>query len=121
MVLVDEYDGDDDRSMAANNTSGYNCRTVTGGQEWSNHAFGTAIDINPVQNPYLTGSPIGSVVYPPVGRRYAGVDRGRGARAAPGVIVQGDAVVSAFAAAGWGWGGDWTSARDYQHFSASGS
>ena len=70
MRLVDEFGGDDDRSMAANNTSAFNCRRVAGSTSWSQHAYGTAIDINPVQNPYVhrgvgtppagTGSPTGA-------------------------------------------------------------
>ena len=58
MRLVDDYRGDDDRSMAANNTSGYNCRRVAGSDSWSAHAYGAAIDINPVQNPYVTGTSV---------------------------------------------------------------
>jgi D-alanyl-D-alanine carboxypeptidase len=111
MRLVDDYRADDDRSMAANNTSAFNCRRVSGTSRWSEHAFGRAIDVNPVQNPYVTGRHVS----PPAGRPYA--DR---ARRAPGMIHAGDAVVRAFAAAGWKWGGAWRSGRDYQHFSASG-
>ena len=97
--------------MAANNTSAFNCRPVAGTSRWSEHAYGRAIDVNPVQNPYVAGRHVS----PPAGRRYA--DR---AGRAPGMIRAGDAVVRAFAAAGWGWGGAWRTARDYQHFSASG-
>jgi hypothetical protein len=111
MRLVDDYRADDDRSMAANNTSAFNCRPVAGTSRWSEHAYGRAIDVNPVQNPYVAGGHVS----PPAGRRYA--DR---AGRAPGMIHAGDAVVRAFAAAGWGWGGAWRTARDYQHFSASG-
>jgi hypothetical protein len=111
MVTVEEYGGSDDRSMAANNTSGFNCRSTTGGSGWSEHAYGTAIDVNPVQNPYVSGS----AVLPEAGRRY--VDR---SHVRPGMVVDGDAVVAAFAGAGWGWGGHFRSVKDYQHFSASG-
>ena len=113
MELVDVYEADDDRSMAANNTSAFNCRPSTGAPgEWSQHSYGLAIDINPVQNPYVTKR--GSVD-PPKGAAYA--DR---STEAPGVIHRNDAVVQAFARIGWEWGGDWTSAKDYQHFSANG-
>jgi D-alanyl-D-alanine carboxypeptidase len=111
MRLVDEYRADDDRSMAANNTSAFNCRPVAGTSRWSAHAYGRAIDVNPVQNPYVAGRHVS----PPAGRPYAN----RASRA-PGMIHAGDAVVRAFAAAGWSWGGSWRNARDYQHFSASG-
>ena len=111
MVTVEQYGSDDDRSMAANNTSGYNCRLTTGGTRFSEHAYGTAIDINPVQNPYVRGT----TVEPEAGRAY--LDR---SNVRPGMIVADDPVVRAFAAAGWEWGGDFSTLKDYQHFSASG-
>ena len=58
MRLVDRYEGDDGRSMAANNTSGFNCRRVAGADRWSEHSYGRAIDINPVQNPFVVGSSV---------------------------------------------------------------
>ncbi|GAB2628865.1 hypothetical protein GCM10027270_15630 [Nocardioides ginkgobilobae] len=112
MKLVDAYGGDDDRSMAADNTSAYNCRAVTGGSTFSDHAYGKAIDINPVRNPYV----LPSGVLPPAGRAYADVDRSSGADAEPGVIVAGDVVVRAFTSRGWEWG---ASFADYQHFSTN--
>ena len=111
MELVDLYWGDDDASMAANNTSAFNCRAVTGGSGWSEHAYGRAIDVNPVQNPYVRGA----TVLPPAGGAY--VDRGNHRS---GMIQPGDAVVDAFAANGWSWGGSWSSLKDYQHFSPTG-
>ena len=108
--LVEAYKGSDDASMAADNTSGFNCRYVTGTRRWSQHAYGLAIDINPVENPYVHGGR----VEPPAGRRY--LDR---ARARRGMVVPGDVVIRAFAAIGWSWGGRW-STPDYQHFSATG-
>jgi poly-gamma-glutamate synthesis protein (capsule biosynthesis protein) len=110
--VVDAYRASDDRSMAANNTSGFNCRRVSGTSRWSEHAFGRAVDLNPLRNPYVTG---GGRVSPPAGRPYA-----NRARRAAGMIHGGDAVVRAFAAAGWRWGGYWSGSRDYQHFSATG-
>ena len=108
---VDAYGSDDGRSMAANNTSACNCRRTTGGTGWSEHAYGRALDLNPVQNPYVRGT----TVLPAAGRAYA--DR---ARARPGMVLPGGPVVRAFAAVGWRWGGSFTSLKDYQHFSASG-
>ena len=116
MRLVDDYRGDDALSLAANNTSGYNCRTVAGGDGWSEHAYGRAIDINPVQNPYVQGSSVA----PPAGRRYTSIDRSPGAAVPRGVIRSDDVVVSAFARIGWEWGGEWINSKDYQHFSATG-
>lgn len=113
MELVDAYDGDDDASMAANNTSAYNCRTVAGTDSLSDHAYGRAIDINPVQNPYV----LPDAVLPPAGRRFFDLDRSAGAQAPRGVVVRGDVVVRAFTSRGWEWGGLWN-APDWQHFSA---
>ncbi|MCL3861013.1 M15 family metallopeptidase [Actinotalea sp. K2] len=110
MRLIDDFDGDDDASMAADNTSAFNCRAITGGTGWSEHAYGRAIDLNPVENPYVRGDHVA----PPEGRAF--VDRPD----APGVIRADDVVVRAFAAAGWQWGGDWDRPIDYQHFSISG-
>ncbi len=112
LKLVDAYRADDDRSMAANNTSGFNCRRVSGSSSWSEHAFGRAIDLNPLRNPYVTR---GGRVSPPAGRPYA-----NRARRAAGMIHANDVVVRAFAAAGWRWGGYWSGSRDYQHFSSTG-
>jgi hypothetical protein len=113
MRLIDVYQGDDDRSMAADNTSGFNCRYATGHPGvWSEHSYGRAVDINPLLNPYVSRD---GTVLPDEGRPFA--DR---SRVDPGMIHDGDTVVGAFAAIGWGWGGGWTSFRDYQHFSESG-
>jgi poly-gamma-glutamate synthesis protein (capsule biosynthesis protein) len=114
MRLVDDYRGDDDRSMAADNTSGFNCRRVTGSTTWSDHAFGAAIDLNPVQNPYLTGSSVA----PPGSRPFAALDRAPGAAVPEGTIRFDDVVVRAFSAIGWEWGGSWAR-PDFQHFSAT--
>lgn len=112
MVPIDAYGGDDQASMRANNTSGFNCRTVAGSTKLSQHAFGLAIDVNPLVNPYVKG---GGIVDPPEGAPYA--DRTRND---VGMIHSDDAAVRAFAAQGWRWGGYWSQGKDYQHFSASG-
>ena len=109
---VEAYRGSDDASMAADNTSGFNCRYVEGTSRWSQHAYGTAIDLNPVENPYVQSGRVS----PPAGRRY--LDR---TNRRAGMVVSNDVVVRAFAAIGWRWGGYWTSAKDYQHFSATGT
>jgi poly-gamma-glutamate capsule biosynthesis protein CapA/YwtB (metallophosphatase superfamily) len=114
MRLVDDYQGDDERSMAANNTSAYNCRHVAGSTSWSAHAYGAAIDINPVQNPYRTPS----AVHPPTAARFATIGRSADARVPLGAIRDGDVVVRAFARIGWDWGGHWPVSTDYQHFTA---
>ena len=118
MRLVDRYRARDERSMAANNTSAYNCRHVAGSGAWSAHAYGAAIDVNPMQNPYLTESSI----YPPAAARFAEIDRSATARHVhAGVIHDGDIVVRSFARIGWEWGGHWSAYKDYQHFSATGA
>jgi hypothetical protein len=113
MRPVDAYRGSDDASMAADNTSAFNCRAAvaTGPRRWSAHAYGLAIDVNPVENPYV----LGDRVLPPAGRRF--LDR---SSSRPGMAVEGGVLVRAFAAVGWKWGGRWAGARDYQHFSATG-
>jgi hypothetical protein len=111
MELVDVYGGDDDRSMEANNTSAFNCRRVTGGTSFSQHSYGTAIDLNPLPNPYVRGD----TVLPPAGRAY--LDR---TDVRQGMIVDPGPVVGAFAVIGWEWGGNFTALKDYQHFSENG-
>lgn len=108
MQLVDEYGANDDLSMADDNTSAFNCRRITGGSAWSAHSYGTAIDINPRENPYVRGQ----TVLPPEGAQY--LDR---TDVRPGMATEGSPLVMAFDALDWGWGGRWTSPKDYQHFS----
>jgi hypothetical protein len=112
MRSVDAYRGSDDASMAADNTSAFNCRpaVTTGPRRWSQHSYGLAIDVNPVENPYL----LGGRVLPPAGERYLERRRVR-----PGMAVAGGVLVRAFASVGWSWGGDWGT-PDYQHFSSNG-
>ncbi len=105
---ISEYRGSDDASMEADNTSGFNCRFVGGTTRWSMHAYGEAIDVNPVENPYVRGS----TVSPAVGRAY--LDRSRYRK---GMAVSGGVLVRAFASVGWKWG---ASFGDYQHFSTTG-
>jgi hypothetical protein len=110
MQPVATFGGDDDASMAADNTSGFNCRPVAGTRRWSTHAYGTAIDINPIENPYVQRGRID----PPAGSAF--LNR---ADVRPGMLVDGGPGVRAFEAIGWGWGGRW-SQPDHQHVSASG-
>ncbi len=113
MRLVDAYGADDHRSMDADNTSAFNCRFVAGSPGvWSEHAYGRAIDVNPIENPYVTES---GYVSPPAGAPFAQ------RRHAKGVIHRDGPVVRAFAAIGWEWAGNWPWPKDYQHFSATGN
>ena len=113
MEPIDVYGGSDEASIAADNTAGFNCRNAvaSGPPTWSQHAFGLAIDVNPVENPYI----LQGEVLPPAGKEF--VDR-RNVR--PGMAVRGGELVAAFAEAGWSWGGVWAN-PDYQHFSAAGN
>ena len=114
MVPVDVYHGSDSRSTAADNTSSFNCRyaVAPGPKHWSMHAYGEAIDIDTVENPYVEA---GGGVEPPAGAAY--LDR---SRVRPGMAVEGGVLVRAFDRAGWGWGGRWSGTKDYQHFSVNG-
>lgn len=108
MELIENYGGSDDASMAADNTSAFNCRPITGTTDrFSIHSYGQAIDINPVENPYVRGS----TVLPPAGVDY--LDR---TDVRPGMITKNDVVEKAFREQKFFWGGDFNSLKDYQHF-----
>jgi hypothetical protein len=113
MRPIDAYGGNDERSLAADNTAAFNCRYAVGPgpKRWSAHAYGQAIDVNPVENPYLEGGR----VHPRAGK--SDLDR---TNVRPGMAVRGGLLVSAFASVGWQWGGRWTGTPDYQHFSSTG-
>ncbi len=106
---IDAFDGDDEASMAANNSSAFNFREIAGTRALSHHAHGVAIDLNPLQNPMI----VDGVVHPPAGAEF--LDR---ADVRFGMIVRPGPVVGAFEAEGFHWGGDWPDVRDYHHFSA---
>ncbi len=112
MAPIDAYGGSDFRSIEADNTSAFNCRYVDGTRRWSEHAYGRAIDVNPIENPYVSA---GGRVSHTASRPYV-----RRTPARPGMAVEGGVLVRAFDGGGWGWGGRWRGSRDYQHFSASG-
>lgn len=97
---IDNYDYDDEKSVVANNTSGYNFRFVAGTTKLSDHAVGLAIDINPALNPWIHPSALDIFKYDPT---------------IEGTIVGDDVVVKIFEKYGWSWGGYWKN-PDYQHF-----
>lgn len=113
MVPQAAYGGNDNAAAAADDTSGFNCRyaVAPGPPQWSMHAYGEAIDVNDVQNPYVAGS----TIIPEAGAEY--LDR---SDVRPGMVVPGGSVVDAFKAIGWEWGGNWVGTTDYQHFSING-
>lgn len=105
--LIDDFGGDDEASMAADNTSCFNYRRKTGMRELSKHALGLAVDINPFENPYVRPSrvrPDGASVY---------ADR---TKDFPHKIDKEDLCYKLFRARGFSWGGSWRSVQDYQHF-----
>lgn len=95
-----------------NDTTSFVCRPAVGSTSWSQHAYGTGIDINPFHNPYVKGD----LVLPELASAYVDRDEVR-----VGMIVPGDVATEAFAEIGWGWGGHWSSLKDWMHFSLSGS
>jgi hypothetical protein len=106
---VDQYPGaDDELSMEDNNTSAFNCRSIPGTNQWSPHAYGRAIDVNPLLNPciYTSGAsqPQNAGAY---------LDR---RRTDPGLLHSGDPAVHVFTDRGWRWGGYWRTPIDYMHF-----
>ena len=103
VIPIAKYDWSDEASLSDNNTTSFNYRFVSGTRIVSNHAYGYAIDINPVQNPYIKRNkilPLGAVYDPD----------------APGTITRDSQLVQEFKKRGWSWGGDWRSVKDYQHF-----
>ncbi|MCI8622644.1 MAG: hypothetical protein HFG26_03160 [Provencibacterium sp.] len=107
MQLIEAYQADDNASMADNNTSAFCYRVIDGTDYLSNHSFGRAVDINPLQNPYVRGE----LVQPEAAGDYLDRENVR-----PGMIAPGGVCYNAFISRGWEWGGDWTGPIDYQHF-----
>lgn len=107
VVPIVAYDWDDERSMQDNNSSAFNYRPIIGTNQLSNHSYGRALDLNPLQNPYFARDgktyPVGAVHNSSV----------------PGTIIRGDSVVSLFASCGWDWLGECSEHPDFQHFEKS--
>ena len=111
MVLIDEYGGDDDASMADNNTSCFNYREVSGTGKLSKHAYGLAVDLNPRYNPYIHKINGETLIEPENGKEYA--DR---SLEFDYKIDEDDLAYKLFTGAGFTWGGSWKISKDYQHF-----
>ena len=105
-IPIAHYNWDDEKSMEDNNTSSFNYRFIAGTKKLSNHSFGTAIDINPLYNPYIRKD-----LHQPKGSEY---NPNQG-----GTITRDSFLVKAFKSLGWDWGGDWKDRKDYQHFEKS--
>jgi len=113
MKLVSDYKGSDWQSIEADNTSAFNCRNATGSKKWSKHSYGKAIDLNSIENPYVSRS--GHIAHKAslqyrkrVHKKDTYVDRA--------VLLRNDKAVKLFKKHGWKWGGDWHGVKDYQHF-----
>jgi hypothetical protein len=117
--LMDDYRGDDAAAMRDNNTSAFNHRAIAGGGPPSLHAYGLAIDLNPVQNPYIQFNEQGQASYSPAsGASYANRLNTRPHKSARSGMAE--EVVELFATNGFlVWGGYWDSPIDYQHFQVS--
>ena len=113
MRLIDDYGANDEKSMAANNTSAFNYRVISGTTKLSNHSYGMAIDINPRINPWVKGnkvSPANGKVYK---QRKTSKCKGKYKRY---MIHKNDTAYKIFKKYGFSWGGEWRSSKDYQHF-----
>lgn len=102
VVPIVQYNWSDSKSIADNNTSAFNYRTIAGTRKLSDHAYGRAIDINPYLNPWVGKKGKAERPYQPE---------------KPGTLTARSAVVQAFQKRGWLWGGFWKHSKDYQHFS----
>jgi poly-gamma-glutamate synthesis protein (capsule biosynthesis protein) len=114
MRLVSDYKGNDWQSIEAGNTSAFNCRPVTGNKKkWSKHAYGKAIDINPIQNPYISKS--GRISHK-ASLKYRHRKHKRQSAGDRAMLLAHDKATLIFKQNAWIWGGDWRSIKDYQHF-----
>ncbi len=114
MRLVSDFGGSDWKSIEADNTSAFNCRKATGTRKWSKHSYGRAIDINPIENPYISRT--GHIAHKASLRYRTRRHTHDGSAADKAVLLKDDEAVQLFRRYGWQWGGDWHGVKDYQHF-----
>jgi len=114
MRLVSDYKGSDWQSIEADNTSAFNCRKATGSRHWSKHSYGKAIDLNSIENPYISRS--GHISHK-ASQQYRKRLHRKHTAADKAVLLKSDKAVHIFKKYGWKWGGDWAGVKDYQHFS----
>ena len=114
MHLVSDFGGSDWKSIDADNTSAFNCRNATGSHKWSKHSYGRAIDLNPLENPYISRN--GHIAHK-ASQKFRKRQHQNHSAADRAVLLQDDPAVQIFKAHGWKWGGDWKGVKDYQHFS----
>ena len=112
MLLPDVYDADDETQMRDNNSSCFCYRSIAGSTKLSKHARGLAVDINTLYNPYYKDRADGTrFIQPATAEEYC--DR---TKSFPYKIDHNDLCFRLFTEAGFEWGGDWTSCKDFQHF-----
>jgi poly-gamma-glutamate synthesis protein (capsule biosynthesis protein) len=114
MTLVSNYNADDFLSIEDNNTSAYNCRPIANTSRWSRHAYGKAIDINPIQNPYISKS--GKISHKESLKYQNRTHKDLSNSKDKSMLINNDNAVRIFKVYGWIWGGDWITIKDYQHF-----
>jgi hypothetical protein len=114
MRLVSDYKGSDWQSIESDNTSAFNCRAATGSKKWSKHSYGKAIDINPIENPYISRK---GYISHKASQIYRKRVHQKSTYADQAVFLKDDKAVQIFKKHGWEWGGDWVGVKDYQHFS----
>jgi hypothetical protein len=114
MRLVSEYKGSDWQSIEADNTSAFNCRNATGSKTWSKHSYGKAIDLNSIENPYISRK--GHISHK-ASLQYRKRVHKKESYADKAVLLRNDKATKIFKKYGWEWGGDWPGVKDYQHFS----
>jgi len=111
---VRDFGGNDWRSIEADNTSAFNCRPATGSKKWSKHAYGRAIDLNPIENPYIARS--GKIAHRASQKYRKRVHHDAHDPADKAILLKNDKATQIFKKYGWRWGGDWSGVKDYQHF-----
>jgi poly-gamma-glutamate synthesis protein (capsule biosynthesis protein) len=114
MRLVSDFNGNDWQSIEADNSSAFNCRKATGSKKWSKHSYGKAIDINPIENPYI--SKTGHISHKESQKYRKRRHQDLSNLADRAVLLKRDPATKAFKKYGWKWGGDWHTIKDYQHF-----
>jgi poly-gamma-glutamate synthesis protein (capsule biosynthesis protein) len=115
MKLVSNFKGNDWQSIEADNTSALNCRAITGDKKkWSNHAYGKAIDINPIENPYISRT--GHISHQASIKYKRRINKSTRSLADKAVILKNDKTIKILKKNGWNWGGNWGPIKDYQHF-----
>jgi hypothetical protein len=113
MRLISDFNGNDWKSIEADNTSAFNCRKATGSKKWSKHSYGMAIDINPIENPYISRK--GHISHR-ASQKYRRRTHRINSLADRAVLLKSDEATRIFESYGFEWGGDWRYTKDYQHF-----